>query len=620
MRKGRRIAIPGASDNQLGLHWSAAGFKEYRKECLAENRLETGMQKSSHPKTVLFAALISAVASFALYLPSLGFEFVNWDDYLYVQRNAALQGDDLDWAFTSVIASTWIPLTFLSYELDYSIWGLDPFGYHLSNSVLHAANSFLVAFIAARLAGARGGLGARAIFIIALSAGLLFGLHPLRVESVAWISERKDVLNAFFFLLCLLAYINYAASRKASSYIFALFFCMLSLLSKPMTVTVPLVLLILDYFPFNRFRTDGWRKPLLEKLPFLGLSLVVAFITILSQKGAMVPEDILPLDGRLHVAARAYLFYIYKTLLPVNLAPFYHRDFAAGVSPLFAVYVLALSAATALAFYMRKRSRIYFSAWAYFIITLLPVVGLLKVGRQVAADRYTYLPAISLALLVAAVAGWVVSRNRRMFAPALASIAVISALLSFLTLRQAAVWKDSISLWTHQTRLYPEQARGYVGRGKALLKNRKFEQALNDFDNAIEVNPFFNKEVYLLRGGTLAKIGRIEEGLADLNLFVTSNPRNKKAYIARGTAYALAGRYEDAQEDFSTALDLDPKDPSIHIVIGKVYMHMGDMESSYISMKRALELGGREASWYIRELEEKAMAGGNKALQTHNRW
>ncbi|MBZ0219637.1 MAG: tetratricopeptide repeat protein, partial [Candidatus Methylomirabilis sp.] len=391
---------------------------------------------------------------------------------------------------------------------------------------------------------------------------------------------------------------------KASSYLLALVFFVLSLLSKPMTITMPLVLLILDYYPLDRIKKDGWKKILPEKFPFFIVSCASGLITVWSQTEAMVPQDLLSLDGRLHVAARAYLFYIYKTLLPVNLAPFYHQDFAVGISLLFAVYVLALSAITALTFYMRKRSKTFLSAWSYFIITLLPVIGIMKVGQQAAADRYTYLPGMGLAVLVAAGAGWVVSRSRRTFAPALAALAVISALLSFLTLRQAAVWKDSISLWTNQIRLYPEQAKGYVGRGKVHLSVGRFDQALNDFDNAINLDPFYDKEVYLLRGGTLAKTGRPEEGLADLTIFVTSSPRDKKAYMARGTAYALAGRYYDALDDLNTAVELDPADPDIHIGIGKVYMHMGDAESSYRSMERALKLGAKEASRYIRELEE----------------
>ncbi len=562
------------------------------------------MQKKPDPtRTILIAALISAAASFALYLPSLGFDFVNWDDYMYVYRNAALQSDNLDWAFTSVIASTWIPLTFLSYELDYSIWGLDPFGYHLTNTVLHAANSFLIALLAARLVGARGGLGARAVFIIALSAGLLFGLHPLRVESVAWVSERKDVLNALFFLLGLHAYLSYAASRKAASYMLTLVFFVLSLLSKPMTVTMPLVLLILDYYPLGRVGKDSWRRPLLEKLPFFCISIAAGLITVWSQESALVPQDLLPLGGRIHVAARAYVFYIYKTLLPANLAPLYPIDLSASIDLLFAMYLIALSAITALVFYFRKWSNTYISAWAYFVITLIPVVGLLQVGGQAAADRYTYLPGISLAMLAAAGAGWIVKRKRKAFPAVLAAVAVLSALLSFLTFRQAAVWKNSFALWDHQIGLYPDNPRGHIMRGTAYALKGNYDQAIIDLSKGIELDPFYDLEVYSTRGNAFVNAGRFEEGIADFTHALYLRDGDKTAYKARGTAYAVAGQYANALKDFLKAAKLDPSDASTHIELGKVYMHLGDNRNSYLSMKKALELGDPNASRYLEDLE-----------------
>ncbi|MBE7415129.1 MAG: tetratricopeptide repeat protein [Deltaproteobacteria bacterium] len=554
---------------------------------------------------ILIAALLSAVASFAVYLPSLGFEFVDLDDPSYVTGNPDIRGLDLKQAFTSVVVGTWVPVTFLSFTLDYAIWGLNPLGYHLTNSALHAANVFLVALLGARLAGTRGGFGARGLFLIALSAGLLFGLHPLRVESVVWISERKDVLNAFFFLLGILSYLGYAKHKKASSYILALVFFVLSLLSKPMTVTMPLVLLILDFYPFDRFRKEGWTRPVIEKLPFFMLSLATGLITVWSQSKAMVTVQELVFSGRLHVAERGYLFYIYKTLAPMDLAPLYPRNFQTGLNLHFAAYALALLAITALAVYLRRRSGVFIAVWAYFAVTLLPVIGFLQVGMQAAADRYTYIPGMGLAVLAAAGAGWAAGKNRSAFAPVLASVVAASALLSFTTLGQAGVWKDSLSLWSHQVRLFPDYAYGYVNRGAVYLAKGMYEDAIKDLDKSVSLHPSFINEIYFNRGVALVNAGRLDKGIADLTVLVDSDPESKAVYKARGTAYALAGRYVDALKDFQKAIALDPSDPSAHIDLGKVYMHLGNFERSYASMRKALELGDTSASRYISDLEAR---------------
>lgn len=443
------------------------------------------------PKIVLVAALISALASFVIYLPSLSFDFVNWDDLMYVHNNTAIRGLNLKAVFTSFANGAWIPVTLLSFSLDHAFWGLDPFGYHLSNSILHGSNAFLVALLAARLAGARGGLEPRVLFIIAISAGLFFGLHPLKVESVAWVSERKDVLNAFFFLLGLHAYLSYIKGRRASSYALTLIFFVLSLMSKPMTVTMPLVLLILDYYPLERYRVEGWKNPVLEKAPFFAFSMATGLLNVWSHTvdSVIVSAEALPLDGRLHITARGYLFYIYKTLIPVNLAPLYPRDFPAGLDTLFAVYALALSAITALAFYLCRWSRVYISVWAYFLTTLLPIIGILQVGMHAAADRFMYIPGIGFAVLAAAGAGWAVRRRAKALAPVLLAIFAASALFSAMTFRQQAVWKDSLALWGRQIALYPDNAQGFKGRGTAHAIAGRYGDALEDFRKAAELDP-----------------------------------------------------------------------------------------------------------------------------------
>ncbi|MCL4873075.1 tetratricopeptide repeat protein [bacterium] len=602
-------------------------------------------------KLIFLAALISAIAAFALYLPSLGFDFVDWDDPAYVSENPDIQGIDLKWAFTAVVVGTWIPLTFLSFALDYAVWGLDPLGYHLTNTILHSANVFLVAFLAARLAGRRGGLGAGGIFLMALSAGLLFGLHPLRAESVAWVSERKDVLNAFFFLLGLHAYLGYAENKKASSYVLTLVLFVLSLLSKPMTVTMPLVLLILDYYPLERLKREGWKRPLIEKLPFLMLSLAAGLMTIWSQGKAVMPPEALPFADRIHIAARGYLFYIYKSVIPAGLAPLYPRDFASGLNLSAVLYLAALAAITILALYLRRWSKAFISAWACYAVTLLPVIGLMQVGRQAAADRYTYIPAIGLAILVSAAAGWIVKRNSKSLPAVLALVLAASGLLSFFAFKQEMIWKNPVSLWSRQIEVFPSHSQGYVNRsaayvalgmnesaiedlrkmspesghgyfnrGNAYLTLGRFDLAIPDLDKAIELEPN-TLPAYSSRGSALVNAGRFREGISDFTVVLDSDPGNKAIFRARGTAYAISGQYGEALEDFLKAAELDPGDPSAHIDLGKVYMHLGNFERSYASMRKALELGDTSASRYISDLEARGADKGNIGLQTGGpRW
>ena len=568
------------------------------------------MQKSASKALILLAALISAAVTFGVYLPSLENGFVNWDDHLYVTDNPYIRVLDLKWAFTAVVGDHWLPLTLLSFTLDHAIWGMDPFGFHLTNSILHSANTALVAILAARLAGTREGFRIKGLFVIALASGLLFGVHPLRVESVAWITERKDVLNALFFLLSLHAYLSYAKSPSRPSYYYflTLFFFILSLLSKPMTITMPLLLLIIDFYPLGRVRTKGLKHLVIEKLPFFGLSFMVGVLSILTQSGTLVPIEKMPLADRLHIASRGALFYIYKTFVPLSLAPLYPRDFESGLNLYFAAYALLLASITAFTVLMLKRTGALLSAWAYYLVTLLPVIGILQLGKQAAADRYMYIPGIGLAVLAAAGAGYLVRRNEKAFAPMLAAVAVTSALLSFLTVRQISVWKDSVSLWTQEIKVFPDYANGYVGRGITHLLNGNSREAAADLTKGIELKPgsklLFN--AYFHRGIAFSSIGRIPEGVADFTKALDLEPENgdyRPVYQNRAAAYMKSGEYALALEDLRKAASLPPVDAESYTKLGLAYAQAGDRENAYISLRKAVELGDNAAVEHLRALE-----------------
>jgi hypothetical protein len=382
-------------------------------------------------KTEYRLAASVSLLTFLVYLPALLDGFVqNWDDGDYIINNPAIRSLNpnlLKWAFLRSYAANWHPLTWLSHAVDYALWGLNPLGYHLTNNILHAVNAVLVLLVTKHLLDYVRRVGRQEASLPdgqALAAAgvtaLLFALHPLRVESVAWVSERKDLLCALFFLLSIRSYIFYAAggffgagnahtdkspktyTYRNKHYLFSLTFFVLALLSKPMAVSLPLVLLILDWYPFRR---RGFPKAVLaEKIPFFLLSLFSSVVTMVAQStaGAMELLAFVPLKTRLLVAAKSLVAYLWKMALPFHLAPFYPYPKEVSIlslSYLFPVFFLA--GVTAGALFAAKRNRLWLAVWAFYVITLLPVLGIVQVGEQSMADRYTYLPCLAPSLLAA---------------------------------------------------------------------------------------------------------------------------------------------------------------------------------------------------------------------------
>jgi hypothetical protein len=366
-----------------------------------------------------------ALITFLVYLTALRNDFVNWDDDIYVYENPYIRSLNpafFKWAFFNFHASYWSPLTWISHALDYAVWGLNPLGHHLTNNILHAANTFLVVLLVIRLLDAwkgrtiHSGLSSfvheRTMLIAAGTTGLLFGLHPVHVESVAWVAERKDLLCALFFLLSLIAYTKYASgadkepvnNNKAprffnNYYLVTIGFFILALLSKPMAVTLPVVLLALDWYPFNRLRSPrAFRLALIEKLPFFALSLLSSMLTVLAANkgGAMELMETVSLSTRVLVGFRSLVAYLGKMLWPLNLVPYY--PYPKDASPLsleyFSAIVLVIGI-TAACMVMAKKQKLWLSVWGYYVVTLVPVLGIVQVGGQAMADRFTYLPSLS---------------------------------------------------------------------------------------------------------------------------------------------------------------------------------------------------------------------------------
>lgn len=565
-------------------------------------------------------AAACALIAVAVYLPTLDNGFVNFDDHTYVSKNPHLRSPDIGfikWAFGSLYPDNWLPLVMLSYGVDFAIWGLDPRGYHLTNALLHGLNVFLVMLLAAGLFKKVIPENGKVLIACAL-VGAVFGLHPLHVESVAWVTERKDVLYALFWLLSLIAYVKFTSAGKAGrrELYYGLCLCcfLLSLMSKPMAVTLPAVLLILDYYPLGRLASGGrlFKVVLYEKLPFYVLSVAGSVVTIIAQSsgGRDVVTEASALPERLWLAVRALGFYLEKFFLPLGLAPFYPRP--VEIRPLDIDCIgslLAVLFITAVCIRFIKKRPLLMAAWAYFIITLLPTLGIVQVGYQAAADRYMYLPMLGPLMLLGGGAVWILKRpggsGNVMVYPVLASIALLAVVMSLLTVRQVRVWKDSFTLWNHVMRMYPEDAQPYAGRGKAYLDANEHGRALEDFSTAIELDssPSGKRysrlyKHYVNRGKTYFALKQNASALMDFETAVRLRPEDDSVYYNRGVAYAALGRLQEAINDYVKAVSLKPDFASAYNNMATAYARKGDYKKAIENFDKAIALSGDRGSYY----------------------
>jgi protein O-mannosyl-transferase len=541
-------------------------------------------------RTAFVAVVVLTVACFA---PGLANGLLVWDDSGYIVENTHIRDlswDTVSWAFTTFYCNYWAPLTWLSLAVDYAVWGLDPAGYHLTNILLHALNAglffllsgnLLRAYVKARGPGRAAGAfpGEENVVACAALAALLFSLHPLRVESVVWAAERKDVLFLFFGLAAIIAYVWYVRNEAAQAgpqhgpaaflsspvYWLAVALFALSLLSKSMLVTLPLALLILDWFPLRRLTAPGAaRGVLLEKVPLFVLSGIVSVITALSQRPVMVALEQSDMTSRVLIAVRSLISYLGLTLWPAGLGPFYLRPMT--VSLLDAEYALPLvgfllvSAACAA---LVKRQPVFLAVWLFYLVTLLPVLGVAKVGPVSVADRFTYVSALPVSLLIAL--GIVRARERYARSRAIDSafFAAVAGLLlasSVMTVRQISFWKDDVTIWTRAIELEPQTVgRPYYERSYAYAMRGELGRAMEDIDKAIAIaeSKRYHRmfELYASRARIFAARGDLERALSDYERVIGCTPYPEQAgyYMERGMLYQNLGMDDLAAQDFRSA-------------------------------------------------------------------
>jgi len=549
---------------------------------------------------------VVAAAAAIVYLPALRGEFVEWDDAEYVAENfhiRALNLAFLKWAFLGFHASNWHPLTWVSHALDFAFWGLHPAGHHLTSVILHALNTLLVGLLAARWVEAGGGLGRRGAITAGAVTAALFGLHPAHVESVAWVSERKDVLCAFFFLLSLLFHASFAerapepgrrALRDAAGpYALSLACFALAILSKPMAVSLPAVLLILDAFPFGRIRSRrSAAGALVEKIPFLLLAAGSSVAAVLAQRagGALTWTEAIPLSTRLLVAAGSVAGYLGKLLFPLHLLPYY--PYPAGVSLSSPRYFVPASAVLALglaaAIYARWRP-MWAAAGAYYLVTLLPVIGLVQVGSQGMADRYTYLPLTGIFVAVA----WSLARSAGhhpgLRAPLALACGAALLTLACLTSRQVSLWRDTRTLFSHALSLSSENAMAHNTLGIWLSSEGRFEEALDQYREAVRMVPW-NAELVFNRGTALEALGNLPAAESSYRRALELDQNYSQAWNNLGMVFGKLDRNAEAAIAYQRALIIDPRLPQAHFNLGALLASQGKIDEAIDRYRTTLEI------------------------------
>jgi tetratricopeptide (TPR) repeat protein len=557
------------------------------------------------------------LSTLAIYYPALENGFVNYDDPAYVTSNFQVQqgltSRNVAWAFRSTAEANWHPLTWISHMLDVQMFGLRPAGHHALSVFWHAVNVVLLFLLLAKATGFAG----RSALVAAL-----FAVHPLNVESVAWVAERKTVLSTFFFLLALGAYGWYAKKPRARGYLFVMLCFSLGLMSKPMVITLPFALLLLDFWPLERFPVTPLPKLALEKLPLLALSAASAAITLYAQRagGAIGTVELLPLTMRLKNAIYSYLVYVEKAMWPSGLAVFYpHPE---GSLALWKVMGAAVVLATITAAFWHFRERRYLLVgWLWFLGTLVPVIGILQVGRQAWADRYAYFPLWGLFVIVV----WLLSEAAaRVPLSRVAQVAIAVAVLfgyAAATHVQIGFWRSSYSLFAHAVQVTPANGIAEGNLGSALMAMQRPDLALPHLERATELTPtlatpHYNLGTILLRQNALDRAQREYQ----LALKYASDARESaQTHNNLGVLFSLLGRKDEAVAEYTQAISLNPYEQKSFMGRGRIEQEHGRLDAALQDFIRAAQIAPSPTAlyWEGRVLEDKGqLSDAASAYQT----
>ncbi len=514
------------------------------------------MKNSSWP---LFGICVFLIAlTWAVFDQTFRHQFINYDDPLYVLDNAhvraGLTWHGIAWAFTHVHSQNWHPLTTMSHMLDCQLFGVQPGWHHFVNVLLHSADAVLLFLLLEQMTSGQSRAGT--IWVSAFVAAV-FSIHPLHVESVAWIAERKDVLSGVFFMLALLSYGWYARRPSVGRYVTMSILFACGLMSKPMLVTTPLILLLLDYWPLERFERSTITKLVIEKIPLFALSIGSCIATLWAQNFALGSTEYLPLKWRTTNAIVAYFDYVRQMFWPVDLIPFYvHSENRLEIWRLL-LAAITLIAITAIAFARRRQNPYLIVGWFWYLVMLVPVIGLIQVGLQGRADRYTYLPQIGLYIAIVWLVRDLTKDWRHQRAILAAAAAVVVGGLSILSWRQATHWRDTETLWRHTLAVTPDSDVAHAGLAGILFVRGQIDASIDHYERALSLRDG-NVAAHYGLGKALTAERKTDEAIFHFQKALSIQPDNTAASNDLGVLFASKGEITNAISVWRQTLSFDP--------------------------------------------------------------
>lgn len=554
------------------------------------------------------------------------FEFLNYDDNEFIVENEHIRRgfsvDSLVFAFTDVDSGIWHPLTWLSHTLDCQLYGLNPMGHHWNNLIFHILNVLLVFTILQKMTGTH----CRSFFV-----ALLFAVHPVQIESVAWVAERKNVLSTFFYILCIFSYAGYVKDQKNKKYFAVVLFYILGLMSKPMMVTMPFVLLLLDYWPLHRWSFNGSNRNLIknnssiikEKIPLLIIAIIFSIISWISQylSGSMTDMESIPLYERIELSIVSYVRYLFNLFWPHKLAFFYPytRDI-----PLWQVAgsFLILIMITVYSVYCYKRKKYILVGWLWFLITISPVIGFVHLGDQAMADRYMYIPCIGVFIIVLWGENHIISKvvYPKILSTIVCSLMVI--VLSLVSIYQLKTWKNNESLYSHAIKVTKDNYIAHSNLGAVLLNSGRTDEAIYHFSKALEIKPDSRKSNFDIGTAlaakkkfdeakkyyfwvlarypndleTIYKLGCVyfdlkeyDKSMDYFSIYLKKYPTHAGAFKYSGDIALKLEKYEEAKKYYLSILEKNPVSPEVLNNLGVIYYNEGNLDKACHFFKLALK-------------------------------
>jgi len=568
---------------------------------------------AEHRKERKWAIGILLLLTFLVYIPSLQNGFVNWDDNTYVYENESFINMDMGAVLTEPMAHNYHPITMFSLAVNYIISGDEPFAYHLTNLILHLLNTLFVFWLLYEMT--------KRNIVIAFIAALIFGIHPMHVESVAWVSERKDLLYTLFFLPALLSFIRYIKTKQAGFYALTLILFTLSLLSKPAAVIFPIVLFAFDWW----YRRNWTMQLVIEKIPFLIFAFIIGLYTIHIQNDLEAISDIerYSFINRILFAFYGFNLYLFKFFIPYPCLPFYaHPIVEKGLPVIYWLSPLITMGILAAVFKFWRRSKVMLFGLLFYTLNLLLVLQLVTVGGAVAAERYTYVPYIGLALILAY---WWKKWNTQFHSRQnllKGGLALWLFLLAANTFQYSQVWKNGETLWSYQVEQKPTSAKGLINKGvyfiEGFKKNRAdrslIDKALQNFNEALKHHP---NDINALneRAGVYFELQDIEGGFKDINKLIQLDPSFERAYLNRAILYSITQDHASAKKDYTRYLKSKPNSHTAYNWRGISYLQLQNYDKAMADFNKAIEINPQAGEYYFNRAKVHAVSGNETQKQ-----